>query len=131
MNIRSAANSADLPVKTVRYYDEIGLVSPQRAGNGYRSYGAEDVHKLCFLGRARGLGFTLDDCRQLLSLYEDRNRASADVKALTLARIDEIDRKIAELKSLRKALSSLARSCHGDDRPDCPIIEGLASGNPR
>lgn len=126
MNIQSAAQASDLPVKTVRYYDDIGLVTPGRAENGYRAYGDDDVHKLRFLGRARSLGFSLDDCRQLLSLYEDRNRASADVKALTMARIDDVDRKIAELKSLRKTLNDLAKSCHGDDRPDCPIIDGLA-----
>ncbi len=126
MNIQSAAQASDLPVKTVRYYDEIGLVTPGRAENGYRAYADDDVHKLRFLGRARSLGFSLDDCRQLLSLYEDRNRASADVKALTLAQIDDVDRKIAELKLLRKTLNDLAKSCHGDDRPDCPIIDGLA-----
>lgn len=126
MNIQSAAQASDLPVKTVRYYDDIGLVTPERAENGYRAYGNDDVHKLRFLGRARSLGFSLDDCRQLLSLYEDRNRASADVKALTLARIDDVDRKIAELKTLRKTLNDLAKSCHGDERADCPIIDGLA-----
>lgn len=126
MNIQSAAKASDLPVKTVRYYDDIGLVTPARADNGYRSYGDNDVHKLRFLGRARSLGFSLDDCRQLLSLYEDRNRASSDVKALTLARIEDVDRKIEELTALRKTLSTLAQSCHGDERPDCPIIEGLA-----
>ena len=131
MNIGQAAERAGLPVKTLRYYEEIGLVAPDRQPNGYRDYGEADVHKLRFLQRARGLGFSIEDCRALLSLYEDRNRASADVKRLALARIDDIDRKLEELKGLRATLDSLARACQGNDRPDCPILEDLAGGNSR
>ena len=126
MNIGEAAERAGLPVKTLRYYEDIGLIAPARQSNGYRDYGEPDVHKLRFLQRARGLGFSIEDCRALLSLYEDRNRASADVKRLALARIAEIDRKLEELEGLRATLDSLARACRGNERPDCPILEDLA-----
>ena len=126
MNIGQAARQTHLPVKTIRYYEEVGLVVPARRDNGYRDYGDSDLHKLRFLGRARGLGFSIEDCRQLLSLYEDRNRASADVKALALTRIDEIDRKIAQMEGLRATLRRLAEACHGDARPDCPILNDIA-----
>ncbi len=129
MNIGQAAAEAGLPVKTVRYYEEIGLVSPKRRDNGYRHYSAPDLHKLAFLQRARGLGFSIDDCRTLLSLYEDKKRASADVKNLANGHIAEIDQKIAELQTLRNTLSHLISSCHGDDRADCPILDDLASGH--
>ncbi|MTI43817.1 Cu(I)-responsive transcriptional regulator [Roseibium hamelinense] len=126
MNIGTAAQKSGLPAKTIRYYEEIGLVHPHRAENGYRAYSDADLHRLRFLQRSRGLGFSIDECRLLLSLYENDSRASADVKELALAKIGEIDRKIAELRSLRKTLSALAANCHGDDRPDCPIIDDLA-----
>lgn len=128
MNIGTAAQKANLPPKTIRYYEDIELVKPARSGNGYRTYSENDVHRLRFLQRARSLGFTIEECRLLLSLYDDENRASADVKAVALEKIDEIDRKITELKSLRTTLSSLAKHCHGDERPDCPIIDDLAGG---
>lgn len=126
MNIQAAASRAGLPVKTVRYYDDIKLVLAQRLANGYRDYGDEDIHKLRFLGRSRSLGFSIDDCRQLLSLYEDSSRASSDVKKLAARHLDEIDRKLAELTQLRETLSNLVQNCHGDNRPNCPILEGLA-----
>ena len=126
MNIGHTAERTGLPAKTIRYYEEIGLVRPQRAANGYRDYGEADLHRLGFLQRARSLGFTIDECRLLLSLYDDTHRASADVKAIAVAKIGEIDRKIAELKSLKSTLGTLADHCHGDDRPDCPIINDLA-----
>ena len=126
MNVQQAAAFSGLPAKTVRYYDDIGLVSPCRGENSYRRYSESDVHKLRFLQRARSLGFSLDDCRQLLSLYEDKGRASADVKALALKHIAEIDRKLDELRSLRKTLGALADACRGDTRPECPILDGLA-----
>jgi len=126
MNVQQAAAISGLPPKTVRYYDDIGLVSPARGENSYRRYSDSDVHKLRFLQRARGLGFSLEDCRQLLSLYEDQGRASADVKALALKHIAEIDGKLEELKSLRRTLGALADACRGDKRPDCPILDGLA-----
>ncbi len=128
MNIGAAAQRSGLPAKTIRYYEDIGLVRPDRRSNGYRDYDNSDVHKLCFLQRSRNLGFSIEECRQLLSLYEDKHRASADVKALAQARITDIDAKITELEGLRATLSRLISSCHGDDRPDCPILEDLAGG---
>ena len=126
MNIQAAASQVGLPVKTVRYYDDIELVRASRRENGYREYGDQEIHKLRFLGRARSLGFSIEDCRQLLSLYEDSSRASADVKLLATRHLEEIDKKLAELTGLRETLSDLVQNCHGDDRPDCPILEGLA-----
>jgi Cu(I)-responsive transcriptional regulator len=126
MNVGQAARLSGLPVRTIHYYEDIDLVVPTRRGNGYRDYGDSEVHKLRFLQRARSLGFSLKDCRNLLALYQDRHRASADVKALATARIEEIDRKIAELQSLRATLAHLVEACHGDARPDCPILDDLA-----
>jgi len=126
MNIGTAAEKAGLPPKTIRYYEDIGLLSPSRAGNGYRDYSMADVHRLRFLQRSRSLGFSVEECRQLLSLYADSARESAEVKALAEAKLAEIDRKLAELAELRAALSHLVDACHGDDRPDCPILDGLA-----
>ena len=126
MNIGTASEQASLPAKTIRYYEEIGLITPSRAENGYRDYSEKDVHRLRFLQRSRSLGFTIDECRHLLSLYDDKHRASADVKAMALEKVSEIERKIAELQSLRDTLSTLAKHCHGDGRPDCPIIDDLA-----
>lgn len=126
MNISKAAKLCGLPAKTIRYYEEIGLVRPLRADNGYRSYNESDVHRLRFVGRARGLGFTVEECRSLLSLYDDDHRASGDVKMMALDKVAEIDRKVGELQSLRDTLATLANNCHGDERPDCPIINDLA-----
>lgn len=128
MNIGEAADQSGLPAKTIRYYEEIGLVTPAaRQTNGYRDYAPQDIHTLKFLNRARSLGFSVEDCRALIALYTDRNRKSADVKALALTRIEDIDRKIAELHSMRRAVEQLANQCHGDDRPDCPILDDLAN----
>lgn len=126
MNIGAAAEASGLPPKTIRYYEEIGLVAPARTGSGYRDYSSDDVHRLRFLHRARSLGFPIEECRTLLSLYEDKSRASAEVKAIAETRIAEIDRKIGELQSLRRTLAHLVHACHGDARPDCPILEDLA-----
>lgn len=131
MNIGSAAIASGLPPKTIRYYEEIGLVSPGRTGSGYRDFGSDDIHRLRFLHRARSLGFAIEECRTLLSLYEDKSRASAEVKALAAARIAEIDRKIGELQSLRRTLGHLVHACHGDARPDCPILDDLAGDMPQ
>ena len=128
MNIGRAERISGLPAKTIRYYEEIGLVVPQRRGNGYRDYAEAEVRKLQFLQRARSLGFSVQDCRALLSLYEDKGRASADVKAIAKAHLTAVERKIAELESLRGALGHLVEACHGDDRPDCPILGELAGG---
>tara|TARA_R110001592_G_scaffold81249_3_gene241270 strand:+ start:4056 stop:4448 length:393 start_codon:yes stop_codon:yes gene_type:complete len=126
MNIGEAAKRSGLPAKTIRYYEEISLVVPGRSGNGYRAYSPTDVHKLQFVQRARGLGFSVEDCRALLSLYEDDQRASADVKAIAEGHLAGIEAKIAELKTLHKTLKHLVDTCHGDGRPHCPIIDGLA-----
>lgn len=126
MQIREVAESAGLPAKTIRYYEDIGLIRPQRRENGYRDYSNEDIHRLRFLQRARGLGFSIDDCRALLSLYDEKGRESADVRAIAEAHLDEIDRKIRELQSLRGTLAHLVSACHGDSRPDCPILDDLA-----
>jgi len=129
MNIGQASSKTRLPAKTIRYYEDIKLLIPARAENGYRDYSKDDVHRLRFLQRARSLGFTIIECRLLLSLYDDQNRASADVKAIATDKISEIDRKIEELKSLKTTLVTLAEHCHGDDKPNCPIIDGLAGKN--
>jgi MerR family copper efflux transcriptional regulator len=126
MNIGAAEQASGLPAKTIRYYEDIGLLVPARQDNGYRDYAHNDVHKLAFLKRARGLGFSIEDCRALLSLYEDRNRASADVRTLADTHLHRIEAKIAELQGLRDALSSLVEACHGDARPDCPILDDLS-----
>lgn len=126
MNIGQAAELTDIPAKTLRYYEDIDLVRPDRQENGYRDYSDTHIHKLRFIKRARNLGFSIDHCRLLLSLYEDKHRASADVKNLARARLKEIDQKIQELESLRATLKNLITACKGDKRPDCPIIDDLA-----
>lgn len=126
MNIGQAAERSGLPAKTIRYYEEIDLIHPSRAANGYRDYGDQDLHRLCFLQRSRSLGFTIEECRTLLSLYDDEQRASADVKQIAKLKIDLIEKKIKELNSLKSTLSVLVKNCHGDDRPDCPILDDLA-----
>lgn len=123
MKIGEVAERCGLGVKTIRYYEEIGLVEPARQANGYREYSDNDVRLLCFLQRARNLGFSLDECRSLLSLYQDSERASADVRAIAAGKISAIDEKIARLNALRADLSSLVAACQGDERPgppDCP-----------
>jgi MerR family copper efflux transcriptional regulator len=127
MNISEAAARAGLPTKTIRYYEDIGLVEPaRRRDNGYRDYADRDVHMLRFLSRARGLGFSVADCRALVALYADTDRKSADVKEIALNRVADIDAKVAELQAMRATLVELSETCHGDDRPDCPIIDDLA-----
>lgn len=126
MNIGDIARITNLPAKTIRYYEDIGLVNPARDDNAYRRFNETDVHKLGFIGRARSLGFTIEDCRALLALYEDKGRASADVKQIAQHHLDLIDAKIAELRAMRTTLGHLIESCAGDHRPDCPILEDLA-----
>ena len=127
MNISQASNSTGLPANTIRYYEYIELVQPTRSENGYRALSAQDIQTLAFVGRSRSLGFSIADCRALLALYEDRNRASADVKKLAENHLEQIDRKLRELHSLRDVLGQLVEHCHGDDRPDCPILNDLAN----
>lgn len=127
MNIGDVARLSGLPAKTIRYYEDIGLIHPLRSTNGYRSFRESDLHKLSFLGRARSLGFPIEDCRNLLELYEDENRASADVKRIAQEHLGQIDAKIAELKQMRATLAHLVEECAGDHRPDCPILADLAT----
>lgn len=126
MNIGDVAAASGLPPKTIRFYEDIGLVQPARAGNGYRTFSGHDAHRLAFIARARSLGFSVEDCRALLSLYSDRERASADVKRLAEAQLAEIDRKIAGLQGMRATLTHLVEHCRGDERPECPILDQLA-----
>ncbi|MBI1220755.1 MAG: Cu(I)-responsive transcriptional regulator [Rhodobacteraceae bacterium] len=127
MNIGEAAAHSRLPAKTIRYYEEIGLITPLRDLNGYRAFRSSDVHKLSFLGRARALGFSIEDCRTLLSLYEDQGRESAEVKMLARNQLTEVDRKIAALQAMRDTLAYLIDCCAGDHRPDCPILADLGA----
>lgn len=127
MAIGKAARETGVTAKMIRHYDAIGLVRPSaRSEAGYRYYDKTDLHALRFVKRARGLGFSLDHTRRLLALWRDRRRTSASVKSLALAQIAELDRKIAELADMRRTLSHLARHCHGNDRPDCPILDDLS-----
>ena len=129
MNIGAAAKASGLSAKMIRYYETIGLLhAASRSDNGYRHYSPQDLQQLAFIKRARDLGFTLEEVGKLLALWQDRERASADVKALAASHIAELERKISELVSLRNSLRELVTSCHGDQRPDCPIIKALATG---
>ena len=127
MNIGTIARRADLPTKTVRYYADIGLVLPSgRSSAGYRIYSEVELNKLRFVRSARSFGFSVEECRELLGLYEDRDRSSRDVKRMAQQRIKQVEDKMAELQSLHDELARLAESCHGDDRADCPILTGLS-----
>ncbi|MBC7158187.1 MAG: Cu(I)-responsive transcriptional regulator [Rhodobacteraceae bacterium] len=129
MNIGEVAERAGLPAKTIRYYEEIGLIRPAREDNGYRRFSGHDLNKLAFIARARALGFSIEDCRRLLSLYEDEHRASADVRRLAREHLGRIDAKLAELREMRATLAHLVEACAGDDRPDCPILADLGGGD--
>lgn len=126
-NISEASKAANLPAKTIRYYEEIGLVVAPRSGNGYRCYSETEIQKLRFVQRSRSLGFTIENCRTLLSLYEDKGRASKDVKQIAKNHLLEVDAKIRELNDLRENLNHLIEHCAGDARPDCPIIDDLSA----
>ncbi|WP_421879278.1 Cu(I)-responsive transcriptional regulator [Pacificispira sp.] len=126
MNISDAAKRTGLPAKTIRYYEQIDLISPTRGENGYRDFSFEDVQLLHFVRRARDLGFSVEDCRTLLGLYTDANRASAEVKSIAQNHLSEIDAKIEQLNAMRETLSHLVHCCDGDSRPTCPILQNLA-----
>jgi len=131
MNIGQAASASGVTAKMIRYYESIALIRPgRRTDAGYRTYGDDDLHTLRFIKRARTLGFSLEQIRDLLSLWQDAGRASADVKRIALGHVEELNARIAELTQMRDTLSRLAVSCHGDASPECPILEdlGLASG---
>ena len=126
MKIGEAAAQSGISERMIRHYEKIGLVpKAARRDSGYRDYCARDVPSLRFIGRARDLGFSIDEIGKLLELWHDRSRASADVKALALARAAELKRKELALHEMRRSLEYLAERCHGDDRPDCPILGGL------
>lgn len=128
MNIGIASKKSGLPTKTIRYYEDIDLIKPARAANGYRDYSIEDIHSLTFLRRARNLGFTVQECRLLLSLYNDKQRSSSEVKSLALHKVVAIEEKIEELSRMKEMLTRLAKDCHGDNRPECPILDEIAGG---
>ncbi|SAK95320.1 MerR family transcriptional regulator [Caballeronia pedi] len=127
MNIGEAARASGVTAKMIRYYESVGLLNPVgRTSAGYRVYGHQEVHALRFVRQARRLGFLVEDIRKLLALWQDRSRASAEVKSIALEHVAELDRRIAELTEMRDTLSHLANHCHGDARPDCPILDKLA-----
>ncbi len=126
MNIGEASSASGVSAKMIRYYEEIGLIAPAgRTASNYRFYDADSVNRLRFVRRARSLGFSLDETERLLKLWDDKARASAEVKALALSHVEELDRKIAEMQAMRDTLSHLAERCHGDERPNCPILADL------
>lgn len=117
MNIREVSKKASLPPKTIRYYEDIGLVKPLRDANGYRSFRDRDMHKLAFVARSRTLGFTIEDCRALLAIWDDQHRASADVRAIAKEHLAQIESKISDLQEIRDTLSHLVRECPGMGGP--------------
>jgi MerR family transcriptional regulator, copper efflux regulator len=132
MNIGQAAAASSVSAKMIRYYEAIGLIQPvDRTDAGYRVYGADDIHTLRFIKRARTLGFSVDETMSLLALWRDKSRASGDVKTFALTHIRELEGKIKELQSMVRTLRHLAGSCHGDNRPECPILEDLADPQER
>jgi Cu(I)-responsive transcriptional regulator len=129
VNIGQAAQASGVSQRMIRHYEKIGLVpAAVRRDSGYRDYAEADVHRLRFIANARDLGFPIEEIGALLSLWSDTSRASAEVKALALARAGELRRKADALERMRRSLLDLAETCHGDDRPDCPIIDGLSDG---
>jgi MerR family transcriptional regulator, copper efflux regulator len=129
MNIGQAARSSGLSAKMIRHYESIGLLgAATRSERGYRLYGHSDLHTLVFIKRSRDLGFSLDEVAKLLTLWRDRGRTSAEVKSLAAEHIVTLNRKIEELTGLRETLQHLVSHCHGDERPDCPILTDLESG---
>ncbi|MBJ7309975.1 Cu(I)-responsive transcriptional regulator [Rugamonas sp. CCM 8940] len=128
MNIGQAASATGVTAKMIRYYESIGLVAASRRSEaGYRTYSEDELHALRFIKRGRMLGFSLEQIRELLSLWQNKARASADVKAIALGHVAELDERIAALSEMRDTLRQLAGSCHGDARPDCPILQSLGA----
>ena len=126
MNIGEAARASGVSAKMIRHYESIGLITaPARTEAGYRVYGERELHLLRFIRHSRDLGFSLEQTRSLLGLWQDRTRPSREVRALAQAHLDELQAKLAELQAMQATLEQLVRCCHGDDRPDCPILEAL------
>lgn len=129
MKIGQAAAASGISERMIRHYEKIGLTArAARRDSGYRDYDQRDVHMLRFIGRARDLGFPIEEIRTLLALWQDRDRSSGEVKKLALSRVAELRERIAVLEDMRRTLEHLAECCHGDDRPDCPILDELETG---
>lgn len=126
MNIGDITRQTGIPARTLRYYEDIGLVTPARAENGYRDYSGADLSRLMLIAQARHMGFSLDECRRLVALSADRGRASRDVQALAQKNLAAVQDRIARLRALETQLQSLIAQCHGDDQPDCAILEELS-----
>ena len=130
MNIGQAAKTSGVSTKMIRHYEAIGLIRPaSRTESGYRIYSENDLHTLRFIRRARDLGFSVEQIRNLLTLWRDHGRASADVKAIALQHVEALEAKMLQLRAMADTLRHLAETCHGDQRPDCPIIHDLAAGD--
>lgn len=128
MNIGKASKATGVSAKMIRHYESMGLLrKTTRTDSGYRIYSTQDLNILRFIKRARSLGFSLEHIRQLLALWQDTHRASSEVKALALGHAEELDMKILELTEMRDLLRNLAATCHGDDKPDCPILDSLSN----
>jgi Cu(I)-responsive transcriptional regulator len=126
MNIGQASSASGVSAKMIRYYESIGLIPPSpRRDSGYRDYGPADIHRLAFIRRARDLGFSMPQIRDLLRLWSDRARSSAEVKAIALEHVAELEGRARQLSEMAEALKHLASACNGNERPDCPIIKGL------
>lgn len=128
MNIGQAAKRSGLSDKTLRYYESIGLVSSQRAENGYREYDVQQIKELCFVASARKVGFTIDECKTLLDLFRNQNRHSKHVKSFVLDKVSHIEEQIQNLQTIKSSLQELASRCHGDEDSQCAIIDGLSNG---
>lgn len=128
MNIGEAAKASGVNAKLIRHYEAIGVIPKAgRSESGYRNYSENDVHILTFVRRARDLGFSMKEIKKLVGLWRNKSRASAEVKALALEHVKALDKKILELEAMSKSLKQLARHCHGDGRPECPILDGLSN----
>ncbi|RYZ93416.1 MAG: Cu(I)-responsive transcriptional regulator [Proteobacteria bacterium] len=128
MNIGEVATASGLNAKMIRHYESIGLIpKASRTVSGYRTYAESDVHTLAFVRRARGLGFTMKEIKKLVSLWRNKSRASSDVKTMVNGHVESLEKKISELEAMKATLKKLAKHCHGDSRPDCPILDGIAS----
>ncbi|HEX6707410.1 MAG TPA: Cu(I)-responsive transcriptional regulator [Albitalea sp.] len=130
MNIGDAAKATGVSAKMIRHYETVGLFpQPHRTDAGYRQYGENEVHTLRFIRQARDLGFSLEQIKGLLALWQNRRRSSRQVKVLAQAHIAELEQKVRDLESMKATLEHLVHACHGDDRPDCPIIDSLSQGH--